>query len=63
MLRLGSMKNGAMARRKNAADTLSQSVQNNITSEMGLALMDVADVIRPYPEVIAHLQHVENDNF
>ncbi len=48
---------------KNAADTLSQSVQNNITSEMGLALMDVADVIRPYPEVIAHLQHVENDNF
>ncbi len=36
-----------MARkRKNAADTLSQSVQNNITSEMGLALMDVADVIR-----------------
>ena len=31
---------------KNAADTLSQSVQNNITSEMGLALMEVADVIR-----------------
>ena len=26
---------------KNAADTLSQSVPNNITSEMGLALMDV----------------------
>ncbi|KKZ93530.1 Phosphoenolpyruvate synthase [Bacillus wiedmannii] len=48
---------------KNAADTLSQSVQNNITSEMGLALMDVADVIRPYPEVIAYLQHVENDSF
>ncbi|WP_242269003.1 phosphoenolpyruvate synthase [Bacillus cereus group sp. BfR-BA-01408] len=48
---------------KNAADTLSQSVQNNITSEMGLALMDVADVIRPYPEVIAYLQHVENNNF
>ncbi|WP_263703478.1 phosphoenolpyruvate synthase [Bacillus thuringiensis] len=48
---------------KNAADTLSQSVQNNITSEMGLALMDVADVIRPYQEVITYLQHVENDNF
>ncbi|MDJ1478144.1 phosphoenolpyruvate synthase [Bacillus sp. LS15-K4] len=48
---------------KNAADALSQSVQNNITSEMGLALMDVADVIRPYPEVIAYLQHVENDSF
>ncbi|MGF9874914.1 phosphoenolpyruvate synthase [Bacillus tropicus] len=48
---------------KNAADTLSQSVQNNITSEMGLALLDVADVIRSYEEVIAYLQHVENDNF
>ncbi|AYF07157.1 TPA: phosphoenolpyruvate synthase [Bacillus mobilis] len=48
---------------KNAADILSQSVQNNITSEMGLALLDVADVIRPYPEVIAYLQHVEDDSF
>ncbi|KAF4326001.1 hypothetical protein G195_000065 [Phytophthora kernoviae 00238/432] len=48
---------------KNAADKLSQSVPNNITSEMGLALLDVADVIRPYPEVIAYLQHVKEDNF
>ncbi len=48
---------------KNAADALSQSVPNNITSEMGLALLDVADVIRPYPEVIEYLQHVKNDNF
>jgi rifampicin phosphotransferase len=48
---------------KNVADTLSQSVPNNITSEMGLALLDVADVIRPYPEVIAYLQQVKDDNF
>jgi phosphoenolpyruvate synthase/pyruvate phosphate dikinase len=48
---------------KNAADVLSQSVPNNITSEMGLALLNVADVIRPYPEVINYLQHVKNDNF
>ena len=48
---------------KNAADTLSQSVPNNITSEMGLELMDVADVIRPYPEVIHYLQYVKDDNF
>ncbi|GED71899.1 putative phosphoenolpyruvate synthase [Brevibacillus reuszeri] len=48
---------------KNVADTLSQSVPNNITSEMGLALMDVADVIRPYPEVIDYLQHVKADSF
>jgi pyruvate,water dikinase len=44
---------------KNAADTLTQSVPNNVTSEMGLALLDVADVIRPHPEVVAFLQHVE----
>ncbi|MBO1580627.1 phosphoenolpyruvate synthase [Bacillus sp. XF8] len=48
---------------KNVADTLSLSVPNNITSEMGLALLDVADVIRPYPEVIDYLQHVKDDNF
>ncbi|NHC40588.1 phosphoenolpyruvate synthase [Bacillus sp. MM2020_1] len=48
---------------KNVADMLSQSVPNNITSEMGLALMDVADVIRPYPEVIEYLQNVRDDNF
>jgi rifampicin phosphotransferase len=48
---------------KNVADTLSQSVPNNITSEMGLALLDVADVIRPYSEVIDYLQHVKDDNF
>lgn len=48
---------------KNAADPLSQSVPNNITSEMGLALLDVADVIRPYPEVIEYLQHTKEDNF
>jgi pyruvate,water dikinase len=48
---------------KNAADILSQSVPNNITSEMGLALLNVADVIRPYPEVIDYFQHVKNDSF
>ncbi len=48
---------------KNAADTLTQSVPNNITSEMGLALLDVADVVRPHPEVVAFLQHVEDDGF
>lgn len=47
----------------NAADTLSQSVPNNITSEMGLALMDVADAIRPYPAVIDYLQQVMDDQF
>ncbi|MDX9872811.1 MAG: phosphoenolpyruvate synthase [Clostridia bacterium] len=48
---------------KNAADVLSQSVPNNITAEMGLALLDVADMIRPYPEVIAYLQQVKEEDF
>ena len=48
---------------KNAADTLTQSVPHNVTSEMGLGLLDVADVIRPYPEVVTFLQDIENDGF
>jgi phosphoenolpyruvate synthase/pyruvate phosphate dikinase len=48
---------------KNAADTLTESAAGNITSEMGLALLGVADVIRPYPEVVAFLEHVEDDDF
>ena len=47
----------------NAADTLTQSVPHNVTSEMGLALLDVADVIRPYPEVVAFLHNVEDERF
>jgi pyruvate,water dikinase len=48
---------------KNAADTLTQSVPNNVTSEMGLALLDVADAIRPHPEVVSFLEHVDSDSF
>ncbi|MBV9922439.1 MAG: phosphoenolpyruvate synthase [Pseudonocardia sp.] len=48
---------------KNAADALTQSVPHNITSEMGLALLDVADVIRPHPDVVAFLHRVEDEHF
>jgi rifampicin phosphotransferase len=48
---------------KNAADTLTQSVPHNVTSEMGLALLDVADVIRPHPDVVAFLHRVEDEGF
>jgi phosphoenolpyruvate synthase/pyruvate phosphate dikinase len=48
---------------KNAADMLTQSVPNNVTSEMGLALLDVADVIRPHPEVVDFLKHVAGERF
>ncbi|TXL89261.1 rifamycin-inactivating phosphotransferase [Streptomyces sp. IB2014 016-6] len=48
---------------KNAADTLTLSAPGNVTSEMGLALLDVADVIRPRPEVVAFLRGVGDEAF
>ena len=48
---------------RNAVDTLTQSVDDNVTSEMGLALLDVADVIRPYPEVVNVLEGAPDENF
>ncbi|GAA2391607.1 phosphoenolpyruvate synthase [Streptomyces glaucosporus] len=48
---------------KNAADTLTLSAPGNVTSQMGLALMDVADAVRPHPEAVAFLQGVEDDDF
>lgn len=48
---------------KNVADIISLSVADNITSEMGMELLDVADVIRPYPEIISYLQQAKDDNF
>ena len=48
---------------KAVADTLAQSVPHNVTSEMGLELLAVADALRPYPQVIEYLQQVKDDNF
>jgi pyruvate,water dikinase len=48
---------------KNAADALTLSVAHNVTSEMGLALLDVADVVRAHPRVAAFLRNVEDDGF
>ena len=47
----------------NAADILTLSAPGNVTSEMGLALLDVADVIRPHPEVVALLRTAGDDTF
>ena len=47
----------------NVADTLSQSVPNNVTAEMGLALLEVADAIRPHPNVVAFLRDAADDGF
>jgi rifampicin phosphotransferase len=46
---------------RNAADVLAQSAPGNVTAEMGLALLDVADAVRPHPEVVAFLQRVEDE--
>ncbi len=48
---------------KNAADTLTLSAPGNVTSQMGLALLDVADAIRPHPEVVAFLRDVQDEDF
>ncbi|GGZ21547.1 phosphoenolpyruvate synthase [Streptomyces inusitatus] len=48
---------------KNAADTLTLSAPGNITSEMGLELLDVADAIRPHPEVVEFLRSVGDEDF
>ncbi|OLR91386.1 rifamycin-inactivating phosphotransferase [Actinokineospora bangkokensis] len=48
---------------KNPADVLTQSVPHNVTAEMGLALLDVADVVRGHPEVVAHLAATTDDDF
>ncbi|QHQ61526.1 phosphoenolpyruvate synthase [Anaerocolumna sedimenticola] len=48
---------------KSSADSLSQSVSGNVTSEMGLALLDVADVVRQHPAVVEYLGHANNETF
>lgn len=42
---------------RKAAGTLTLSAPSNVTSEMGLALLDVADAIRPHQGVVEYLEH------
>lgn len=46
---------------RNAADSLSQAVPHNITAQMGLDLLDVADAIRPHPSVVRFLESAAGD--
>jgi pyruvate,water dikinase len=48
---------------RNAADTLAQSVPGNVTSEMGLELLEVADAIRPHPEIVEYLRRADEDGY
>jgi pyruvate,water dikinase len=41
---------------RTAAGTVTLSAPNNVTSEMGLALLDVADAIRPHRAVVEYLE-------
>jgi pyruvate,water dikinase len=46
---------------KHFADTIARSLPTNITSEMGLALADVADTIRTDPRTVQDLENVTDD--
>lgn len=48
---------------KGVADVLSQAVPNNLTSTMGLALLDVADVVRQHPAVMQRLPQLDDATF
>jgi len=48
---------------KNAADTFIQSVPNSVTTDAGLALLDVGDVVRKHPEVLAYFEHANDESF
>ena len=47
---------------KNVTKLLSKSVEHNVTSEMGLAICDLADVVRQYPEVCQYLTQARDDH-
>lgn len=48
---------------KNCVDAVSQSLPDNVTSEMGLELLNIADLIRPFPAIIEFLQNTNNENY
>ncbi|GBF35744.1 phosphoenolpyruvate synthase [Desulfocucumis palustris] len=48
---------------EDVTDILTQSLSNNVTAEMGLELLDVADVVRQYPAVMDYFQHASDETF
>ncbi|MBB6215333.1 pyruvate,water dikinase [Anaerosolibacter carboniphilus] len=48
---------------EDVTDILTQSLSNNVTAEMGLELLDVADVVRQYPAVLEYFQHADDEAF
>jgi len=47
---------------KNVVDILSKSVAHNVTTEMGLALCDLSDVVRMYPDIIRYISDNPGDD-
>jgi pyruvate,water dikinase len=47
---------------KHFADTIARSLPTNITSEMGLALADVADTVRAVPRIVEVLESATDDD-
>ena len=48
---------------ENAADTIIMSIPNSVTTDTGFSLIDVADVVRNYPEVIDYLNDPRDQTF
>lgn len=48
---------------ESVADVLTQSVPYNVTAEMGLALLEVSDTVRKYPDVIEYFQNCRQESF
>ncbi len=48
---------------KNAADSFIMSIPNSIAGETGFTLLDVADSIRDYPEIIDYLNNPNDETF
>jgi pyruvate,water dikinase len=46
---------------RGVVDVLSRSAPGNVTAEMGLALLEVADAVRPHPAVVSLLRTVPGD--
>lgn len=49
---------------KNVGDILTKSLEHNVTTKMGFALCDLADMIRQYPKVVEYIsQSPDDENF
>lgn len=64
---MASMLIGWLARRwlgePSPLDELTKSAPGNISTEMGLELGDLADIIRPYPAALKYMREADDANF